>query len=95
MIIAVDTRFLVKNKSNRYSNFIYEVFKRITHLHKEHTFIFISDHTLDAAFIFSDNVLTVIKGPRVKRSAQLLIWYNIKIPAILKKYKADAFVSFD
>ena len=95
MIVAVDTRLLVKNESSSYNDFIYETFKRITSLHKEHTFIFINDKPKDTSFIFSENVIHVAKGPQVSRSAQLLIWYNIKIPAILKKYKANVFVSFD
>ncbi len=95
MIVAVDTRFLVKNESSWYSNFIYETFGRIANLHKEHTFIFINDKVVDASFNFSENVIRVAKGPQVKSSAQWLIWYNIKIPAILKKYKADVFISFD
>ncbi len=95
MIIAVDTRFLVKKESNSYSNFIYETFTRITSLHKEHTFIFVNDKPFDTSFIFSENVLQIVKGQQIRRYASFLIWYNIKIPAVLKKYKAEIFISFE
>jgi glycosyltransferase involved in cell wall biosynthesis len=95
MIIAVNTRFLVKDKWGAYPNFIYETFTRITKLHPEHTFIFIFDRPWDDSFIFSENVIAVATGPQARHPAQWYIWYNIKIPAVLKKYKAAVFVSPD
>src|SRR5450432_3709735 len=95
MIIAVNTRFLVKDEWEGYPAFIYETFSRITKLHAEHTFIFIFDRPWDDSFIFSENVIPVVTGPKATHPARWYIWYNIKIPAILKKYKAGIFVSPD
>ncbi|MEP6950425.1 MAG: glycosyltransferase family 1 protein [Ginsengibacter sp.] len=95
MVIAVNTRFLVKDEWEGYTGFIYETFSRITKLHPEHTFIFIFDRPWNGSFIFPENVIPVVKGPRAEHPAQLYIWYNIKIPAVLKKYKAEVFISFD
>ena len=95
MVIAVNTRFLVKDESDGYGNIIYETFSRITKLHPEHTFIFIFDKPWHDSFIFSKNVIPVVTGPHARHPAQWYIWYNIKIPVVLKRYKAEVFVSPD
>jgi len=95
MVIAVNTRFLVKDESDGHGDIIYETFSRITKLHPEHTFIFISDRPWHDSFIFSKNVIPVITGPHGRHPAQWYIWYNIKIPVVLKRYKAEVFVSPD
>jgi hypothetical protein len=95
MVIAVNTRLLVKDEREGYSGFIYETLSRITKLHPEHTFIFIFDKPWYDSFVFPENVIPVATGPQAKHPVQLYIWYNIKIPAVLKKYKAEVFVSTD
>jgi hypothetical protein len=43
-----------------------------------------------------ENVINVAIGSAKKKSNALrYLWYNIKIPAILKKYKAGVFISCD
>jgi glycosyltransferase involved in cell wall biosynthesis len=95
MVIAVSTRFLVKDECREHGNFVNEVFLRIAKHHQQHTFIFIFDKPYDPSFIFYENIIPVITGPQANNPAQWYIWYNIKIPAIIKKYKADIFVSND
>jgi glycosyltransferase involved in cell wall biosynthesis len=95
MVIAVNTRFLVKDEREVYTNFIYETLSRITTSHPEHTFIFIFDKPWHDSIIFSENVIPVVTGPHARHPAQWYIWYNIKIPAVLKKYKAGVLVSPD
>jgi len=95
MIIAVNTRFLLPDYLEGYGYFIYETFKRITEGHKEHQFIFIFDRPYDERFIFSENITPVIAGPPARHPLLWKYWYDIKIPAVLKKYKADVFVSAD
>ena len=95
MIIAVNTRFLVKDELEVYTNFIYETFSRLTRLQPEHTFIFIFDRPWHDSFIFPGNVIPVVTGPQASHPALWYIWYNFKIPAVLKRYKAEVFVSPD
>ncbi len=95
MIIAVNTRSLLKDHAEKYQNFIYECFIRITRQQIHHTFIFIFDRQYDPSIIFSENVIPVITGPKVSNTGLLWIWLYIKVPLILKKYKADVFVSSD
>ncbi|MEO6637042.1 MAG: glycosyltransferase, partial [Ginsengibacter sp.] len=94
MNIAVDARCLVKDGQDESADFIFEIFSKITALHKEHTFIFIFEKPIPS-FVFTGNVVPVIQTPTVNSSATYHIWYNIKLPLLLKKYKADVFVGTD
>ncbi|MBK7677816.1 MAG: glycosyltransferase family 4 protein [Chitinophagaceae bacterium] len=95
MVIAVNTRFLLVDYLEGYGNFIYETFRRITEQHPEHEFIFIFDRPYDKRFLFSNNIKTVVTGPAARHPLLWKLWYDIKVPAVLKKYKADVFVSCD
>ncbi|MBK9938965.1 MAG: glycosyltransferase family 4 protein [Chitinophagaceae bacterium] len=95
MIIAVNTRFLLVDYLEGYGNFIYETFRRITEQHPEHEFIFIFDRPYDKRFLFSNNIKTVVTGPAARHPLLWKLWYDIKVPVILKRYKVDVFVSCD
>lgn len=95
MKIAVNTRFLLKDYLEGYGYFIFETFLRIVRNHPEHEFIFIFDRPYDSKFIFAENIKPVVIGPQARHPLLWKLWYDIKIPAVLKKYKADVFVSCD
>ena len=95
MVIAVNTRFLLVDYLEGYGNFIYETFRRITEQHPEHEFIFIFDRPYDKRFLFSNNIKTVVTGPAARHPLLWKLWYDIKVPVILKRYKVDVFVSCD
>ncbi len=80
-------------KSDENEIFIFEIFDRISKSHLEHTFIFIFNKPLQDLSFFSENVIPVLIDYEAKNSIKWLIWYNIKIQKILKKYKADVFIS--
>ena len=90
MVIAV--RFFTNSSSDENKNFIYETFTRISALHVQHTFLFIFDKPYNS-LILPANVIPVVIELKGKSPMKSLIWYNIKIPAVLKKYKADIFIS--
>lgn len=95
MKIAVNTRFLLSDYLEGYGNFLFENFIRITRNHPEHEFIFLFDRPYDQRFVFSDNITPVVVTPAARHPILWKIWYDIRIPGILKKYKADVFVSCD
>ena len=95
MRIAVNTRFLLNAYLEGYGYFIYETLKRITAHHPEHEFIFIFDRPYDRRFIFSSNVTAVVTGPPARHPLLWKLWYDVKVPGILKKHKADVFLSLD
>ena len=95
MRIAVNTRFLLHDYLEGYGYFLYETFRRITANHPEHEFIFIFDRPFDERFVFGKNVKAVVTGPPARHPLLWKLWYDLRVPAILKKYKADVFVSGD
>lgn len=95
MKIAVNTRFLLDEYLEGYGYFIYEVFRRITRNHPEHEFLFIFDRPFNKRFIFEKNVKGVVMGPAARHPILWKLWYDVKIPALLKRHKADLFISCD
>ena len=95
MKIAVNTRLLLKNKLEGIGWFTYETMKRITTWHSEHEFIFIFDRPWDDSFIFNSNITPVKVPPQSRHPVLWYIWFEKSVPAILKKYNADVFVSPD
>ena len=93
--IAVNTRLLLKSRLEGIGWFTYESLKRICIAHPEHEFIFIFDRKYDEEFIFSDNITPVVVGPQARHPFLYLLWFEFSIPRILKKYKADIFLSPD
>ncbi len=95
MVIAVNTRFLLTGYLEGYGYFIYESFKRIAKNNPQHQFIFIFDRPYNEQFVFAPNIMPVIAGPPARHPLLWKLWYDIKVPAILRKVKADVFVSCD
>jgi len=95
MIIAVNTRLLLKDKLEGIGWFTFECLKRISQQHKEHEFIFIFDRDYSDEFIFGPNITPVVIGPQARHPFLYHIWFNYSIPKILKKYKVDLFLSPD
>jgi glycosyltransferase involved in cell wall biosynthesis len=87
MVIAVNI-----TSTEAYQQFIYETFSRITAQHPEHSFIFIIDKPFNLPFGISENVVTVLIPPAKNPLFSRLI-NNGKISSLLKKYKADVFIT--
>jgi glycosyltransferase involved in cell wall biosynthesis len=95
MIIAVNTRLLLPGKIEGIGRFAKETLRIITREHPEHRFIFIFDRKYDEEFIFSDNITPVVCFPPARHP---LLWYGffeLGVPPVLRKYKADLFLSPD
>lgn len=95
MRIAVNTRFLLKNKLEGFGWYTYETLSRITKQHPEHTFLFLFDRPYDPDYIFSENVIPVVIGPQARRPVLFRIWFEYSVKRALKKHRADVFVSPD
>lgn len=95
MKIAVNTRFLLKDKLEGIGWFTHEIFKRMVLNHPEDEFIFIFDRPFDERFIFSDNVTPIIVSPPARHPILWKIWFDFSIPKILKKHNPDIFISTD
>ena len=95
MNIAVNTRFLLKDKLEGIGWFTYQTLKRITANHPEHQFYFFFDRPYNEAFIFSSNVHPIVLFPPARHPFLWYWWFEWAIPKALKKVKADIFLSTD
>jgi glycosyltransferase involved in cell wall biosynthesis len=95
MIIAVNTRLLIQGKLEGIGWFTRETLSRITRDHPEHQFLFIFDRPFADEFVFSGNVTPIVLSPPTRHPFLWYIWFELQIPRILKKYKADLFFSPD
>lgn len=95
MRIAVNTRFLQKNKLEGYGYYIHELMSRITRNHPEHEFLFLFDRPFSSEFVYGNNVKTQIIKPQARFALTFRIWYDISLAWAAKKFKADVLVSLD
>jgi glycosyltransferase involved in cell wall biosynthesis len=95
MKIAINTRLLLKDRLEGIGWFTCATMKRITQAHPEHEFIFIFDRPYAKEFIFSDNITPVVLGPQARHPFLFYLWFDHRIPQLLKRHKADIFVSPD
>lgn len=95
MKIAVNTRLLMPGKLDGIGWFTYETLRRIVNDHPEHTFYFIFDRSYKQEVIFSDNVVPVVLGPPTRHPILWYIWFEWRIPRLLRKIEADLFLSTD
>jgi len=95
LIIAVNTRLLIKDKLEGIGWFTYETLKRITQQHPEHKFYFLFDRKFHSDFIFSKNVEAVVVPPQARHPVLYYLWFEYSVPYILMKIKADLFLSPD
>ncbi len=95
MLIAVNTKLFLKNRLEGMGWFGYETLKRITQNHPEHKFLFIFDRPWDESFIFSDNIIPVKTSIPSRHAVLWYLRFEHIIPSIVKKHKADLFLSTD
>ncbi|RYD54928.1 MAG: glycosyltransferase family 1 protein [Sphingobacteriales bacterium] len=95
MRIAVNTRLLLKGKLEGIGWFTYQTLERIVKQHPEHEFIFFFDRPYDASFVFASNVTPVVVAPQARHPVLFYLWFEWSIPYMLRKYKADLFLSPD
>jgi glycosyltransferase involved in cell wall biosynthesis len=95
MRIAVNTRFLLKNKLEGIGWFTYETLKRLVLQHPEHEFYFLFDRPYDPSFIFAKNVTPVVLFPPARHAILWYLWFEWSVPRALKKINPDIFLSTD
>ncbi len=95
MRIAVNARFLIKDKLEGVGWYTYEILRRMVYDHPEDEFILIHDRPLAEEYIFADNVKSVKTLIPSRHPILWYLWFEHAIPRILKKLKPDVFLSFD
>ncbi len=95
MNILVNTHLLLKGKLDGIGWFTYETISRITRNHPEHNFFLIFDRKPAEEFRFANNVKFIILHPQARHPFLWILRFEILVPLVLKKYKADIFLSPD
>jgi glycosyltransferase involved in cell wall biosynthesis len=93
--IAVNTRFLLKDKLEGIGTFTHETLRRMVHSHPEQEFIFIFDRPFDEEYIYGSNVTPVVAYPQARHPFLYIPYFQYTIPYLLAKYRADVFLSPD
>ncbi len=95
MKIAVNTRFLLKDKLEGIGRVTYELLTRMVANHPNDEFIFLFDRPFDPSFVFADNVKAIHIFPPARHSYLWYWWFEMSVPRILKKENPDVFFSPD
>jgi glycosyltransferase involved in cell wall biosynthesis len=93
--IAVNTRFLIKDKLEGIGLFTAETLKKMVAAHPEVDFYFLFDRQWDEEFIFGPNVTPVKVWPPARHPFLWYWWFEWSIPSVLNKIKPDLFLSPD
>jgi glycosyltransferase involved in cell wall biosynthesis len=93
--IAVNTRFLLKDKLEGIGLYTLEVMKRMAAAHPEDEFIFFFDRPFDPSFVFSKNITPIVLSPPARHPLLFIAWFEWSVSRALKKYQADVFLSPD
>jgi glycosyltransferase involved in cell wall biosynthesis len=95
MVIAFNGRFLLKNKLEGVGYFTREVISELAEKHPNHLFYIIYDRPFEKAVVEGANIQNVVIPPPARHPLLWKYWFDYKIPAFLKRIKADVFVSTD
>jgi glycosyltransferase involved in cell wall biosynthesis len=95
MNIVVNAQLLLYGKLDGIGWFTYETLKRITASHPEHKFFLVFDRQPAAELKFPENTRPVVLYPHSRHPFLWFLRFEILMPFLLKKLKADIFVSPD
>lgn len=95
MKIAVNTRFLLKDKLEGIGIYTQEIFSRVVQLMPEHEFYFLFDRPFSEEFIVANNITPLIVSPPARHPFLWYWWFEKSIPKVLKENKIDLFISPD
>ena len=93
--IAVNTRFLLKNKLEGFGHFTNETLKRISHQHPDVQFYFLFDRAFDTSYIYGPNIKAVVLYPPARHPWLWYIWFELSTAIWLKIHKPDLYLSTD
>jgi len=92
MNIVINIASLLKNSCYQQHEFYNQYFDEIIKVERDHTFFIISSGTIG---LTEKNVKEIAIAPKSSNVFLWKIWYAIKLPVILKKYKAAVFINVD
>jgi hypothetical protein len=93
MVIAINLRSLSGNTAS--GIFLENCFIHLAHAQPLHQFVFITENPPSSQIPFSKNIKTKLLPLQSKTPLFWKLWYNYKLPSLLKKINADILVSGD
>lgn len=93
--IAVNTRFLLKNKLEGIGRFTSETLRNMVIAHPEHDFVFLFDRPYHSDFIFAPNVKPCVVPPPARHPLLWYLWFEIALPIAFSRIKPQLFISTD
>ncbi len=93
--IAVNTRFLLKDKLEGIGWFTHETLSRIVKAHPKVEFHFLFDRKYDESFIYADNVVPHVMQPPARHPFLWYAWFELSVKKKLKEIQPDVFLSTD
>ncbi len=94
-VIAINTRFLIKDKLEGIGRFTNEVISRMVQSNPDVEFHYLFDRNFDSSFIHASNVTGHVLNPPARHPFLWYWWFEQSIPKALKKIKPDLFISTD
>lgn len=95
MQIAINTRHWIPGKMEGIGRYVMNLAGHISKMHPEADFHFIFDRKTLFEIDFPKNVKIHSVFPLARHVYLFPYWYNIAVPRLLKKIKADVFLSLD
>lgn len=95
MIIAVNTRFPAGKLPDGYHRFITGTIAILAGKFPQHQFIYIAGPSFNGTVFSQKNIRVEAAGPDIIPPLLRTYWYQYKLPALLRKLKADMYFSAD
>ena len=95
MKVAVNTRFLLSGKLEGLGWYTHEILQRMVKNHPEVEFLFVFDRQYDPKYVYGSNVQPVVLYPSARHPLLWWVWFEWRLPALLKGWKPDVFFSPD
>lgn len=93
--IAVNTRFLIKDKLEGIGYFTHETLRHMVLAHPEVDFYFLFDRPYSSDFIYSHNVKPVVLFPPARHPFLWFLWFEFSVALWLWRNNVDLFLSPD
>ena len=95
MKIAINCRFLIRNKLEGLGWYTYEVVKRLVEKNPEDQFLLLFDRTYPEEFVFGPNAIPYVLQPPARHPVLWWWWFEISVSRALARHRPDVFFSPD
>lgn len=95
MVVAVNARLWLPEQLEGIGHFTKEVTERMALNNPQHEFHLLFDRAFDQSLITSPNLHGHVVGPPARHPLLWKWWFDVRVPALLKRIGADVFFSPD